>query len=328
VSRWSRWNAPIKTMVDGQPAPDRNDEYLLCQTLVGAWPVEAREGPLAFDSQEFAQFRDRIVAYIRKATLEAKVHTSWVNPNEEYDEAVKGFVSRLLEPRGKNRFLSDLQAFQRRVAFFGRWNSLSQILLKLTCPGVPDIYQGTELWDLSLVDPDNRRPVDFGVRQSLLSGLKERIEKSGENLVPLARELLENSWDGRIKLYLIHRTLQARRRAPKIFSEGSYLPLKGEGEKKDHLCAFARTFKEDSFVVVVPRLVVGLLEGREEPPLGEAAWKNTWLRVPGEWVGRKYRNLFTREKLGVRSGEKGTGFPLGDLFRKFPVALLESTERS
>jgi len=265
---------------------------------------------------------------MRKATLEAKVHTSWVNPNEEYDETVKNFVLKLLEPRGKNRFLGDLQAFQRRVAFFGRWNSLSQVLLKLSCPGVPDIYQGNELWYLSLVDPDNRRPVDFGLRQSLLSGVKERIERSGGNLVPLARELLENSWDGRIKLYLIYRTLQARRRAPKIFSEGFYLPLEGEGEKKDHLCAFARIFKEDSIVVGVPRLVVGLLGGREEPPLGEAAWKGTWVRVPEEWVGRKYRNLFTGEELEVRSGGRSTGFSLGDLFRNFPVALLESMEPS
>jgi (1->4)-alpha-D-glucan 1-alpha-D-glucosylmutase len=265
---------------------------------------------------------------MRKAALEAKVHTSWINPNEEYDGAVKDFVLKLLEPQGKNRFLSDLQAFQRRVAFFGRWNSLSQVLLKLTCPGVPDIYQGTELWDLSLVDPDNRRPVDFGVRQGLLSGLKGSIEKSGENLVPLARELLENSWDGRIKLYLIYRTLQARRRAPKVFSEGSYRPLEGEGEKKDHFCAFARTFQEDSFVVGVPRLVVGLLGGREEPPLGESAWKDTWVRVPEEWVGRKYRNLFTGEELGVRNGDRGAGFFLGDLFRNFPVALLESMEHS
>jgi (1->4)-alpha-D-glucan 1-alpha-D-glucosylmutase len=328
VNRWGRWNAPKKTTVDGQPAPDRNDEYLLYQTLVGAWPVERPEAPLAFESEEFTRFRERIAAYMRKATLEAKVHTSWVNPNEEYDGAVKDFVLKLLEPRGKNRFLSDLQAFQRRVAFFGRWNSLSQVLLKLTCPGVPDIYQGTELWDLSLVDPDNRRPVDFGVRQGLLSGLKGRIEKSGENLVPLARELLENSWDGRIKLYLIYRTLQARRRAPKVFSEGSYLPLKGEGEKQGHLCAFARIFQEDSFVVGVPRLGVGLLGGREEPPLGEAAWKGTRVRVPEEWVGRKYRNLFTGEELEVRSGGRSTGFSLGGLFRNFPVALLESMEHS
>jgi (1->4)-alpha-D-glucan 1-alpha-D-glucosylmutase len=324
VSRWSRWNAPQKTPVDGQPAPDRNDEYFFYQTLVGAWPVKGPEDPLVFKSEEFTRFRERMVAYMRKATLEAKVHTSWVNPNEAYDGAVKDFAWKLLEPRGKNRFLNDLRAFQRRVAFFGRWNSLSQVLLKLACPGVPDFYQGTELWDLSLVDPDNRRPVDYLKRRALLADLKKRVDSSRGDLVPLARELVETSWDGRIKLYLIWRTLQLRRRAPLIFSEGSYLPLEGRGEKKDHLCAFARTRGEDSIVVGVPRLVVGLLGGKEEPPLGEASWKDTWVRVPEGWVGRRYRNLFTGEELTVRNGGGGAGFPLGELFSNFPVALLES----
>lgn len=158
----------------------------------------------------------------------------------------------------------------------------------------------------------------------MLAELKERVDSSSRDLVPLARQLLETSWDGRIKLYLIWRTLQSRRRAPLIFSEGSYLPLEGRGEKKDHLCAFARTFGENSIVVGVPRLVVGLLGGKEEPPLGEAAWKETSVRVPGEWVGRRYRNLFTGEELAVRKGGEGAGFSLGELFSNFPVALLES----
>jgi (1->4)-alpha-D-glucan 1-alpha-D-glucosylmutase len=324
VNRWSRWNAPKKTLADGQPAPDRNDEYLLYQTLVGAWPMENPGGSQFLPAEEFSRFRERVLAYMHKATLEAKVHTSWVNPNEAYDRAVKDFVLQSLEDRKKNRFLGDLQAFQRRVAFFGRLNSLSQVLLKLACPGVPDFYQGTELWDLSLVDPDNRRPVDYPGRRAMLAELKERVDSSSRDLVPLARELLETSWDGRIKLYLIWRTLQSRRRSPRIFSEGSYLPLEGKGAKKGHLCAFARTFGENSIVVGVPRLVVGLLGGKEEPPLGEAAWKDTWVRVPGEWVGRRYRNLFTGEELAVRNGGEGAGFSLGELFSNFPVTLLES----
>jgi (1->4)-alpha-D-glucan 1-alpha-D-glucosylmutase len=232
-------------------------------------------------------------------------------------------VLKLLEPKGKNRFLNDLQAFQRRVAFFGRWNSLSQVLLKLACPGVPDFYQGTELWDLSLVDPDNRRPVDYPKRRAILAEMKKRMESSGKDLVPLARDLVETSWDGRIKLYLMWRTLQLRRQAPLIFSAGSYVPLEGRGEKKAHLLAFARTFGEDSIVVGVPRLVVGLLGGKEEPPLGEAAWKDTRLRVPEEWVGRRYGNLFTGEELAVQNGAEGAGLFLRDLFGNFPVALLE-----
>jgi (1->4)-alpha-D-glucan 1-alpha-D-glucosylmutase len=323
VSRWSRWNVPKKTPVNGHPAPDRNDEYLFYQTLVGAWPMEKPDESGSLAPEEFSRFRDRMAMYMHKATLEAKVHTSWVNPNEEYDRAVRNFVMQVLDERHKNRFLGDLRAFARRVAFFGRYNSLSQVLLKLTCPGVPDIYQGTELWDFSLVDPDNRRPVDFERRQAILAGLKKRVEEPRENLVSLARELWENSWDGRIKLFLIWRALQARRRRSKVFSEGAYLPLETGGEKKDHLFAFARTLGEDSFVVAVPRLVVGLLAGKEEQSLGGAPWQNTRVKVPAQWIGRRYRNLFTGEELEVRNGG-GAGFSPGDLFGNFPVALLES----
>lgn len=323
VNRWSRWNATKKTLVEDQPAPDRNDEYLLYQSLIGAWPMESPGGLQPFPPEEFSRFRERVLAYMHKATLEAKVHTSWVNPNEAYDRAVNDFVMQSLDSRRKNRFLADLQAFQRRVAFFGRWNSLSQVLLKLACPGVPDFYQGTELWDLSLVDPDNRRPVDYPERRAILAELKQRVDSSVRDLVPLARELLETSWDGRLKLYLMWRTLQFRRQAPLIFSGGSYVPLEGRGEKKAHLLAFARTFGEDSIVVGVPRLVVGLLGGKEEPPLGETAWKDTRLRVPEGWIGRRYGNLFTGEELTVQNGAEGAGVFLRDLFGNFPVALLE-----
>src|SRR5262249_21322445 len=147
LERWSGLNAQKKTIVEKRPAPDRNDEYLLYQTLVGAWPVEPQT------PETFTQFRDRIVNYMQKATKEAKVHTSWVNPNEEYDTAVRDFVCRLLPDQADDPFVVDVRKFQKRVAFYGYYNSLAQLLLKLTCPGVADIYQGTELWDFSLVDP-------------------------------------------------------------------------------------------------------------------------------------------------------------------------------
>jgi (1->4)-alpha-D-glucan 1-alpha-D-glucosylmutase len=323
VSRWSRWNAPRKTLVDRQPAPDRNDEYLFYQTLVGAWPMEDPDHPLSLRSEEFLQFRERMAAYMRKATLEAKVHTSWVNPNEGYDGAVKDFVLALLEPRGKNRFLGDLQAFQRRVAYFGRWNSLSQILLKLTCPGVPDIYQGTELWDLSLVDPDNRRPVDYRRRQTLVTDLKEEIKASGEDLVLLVQKLLETAWDGRIKLYAIYRALNFRREHPELFLKGGYDPLEGEGERKDHLCAFLRSWGDEAILVGVPRLVAGLTQGMEKSPLGEKVWKDTWLRLPEEREGQSYRNLFTGRTLAAEEKDGRAALPLSRVFADFPLALLE-----
>src|SRR5581483_3418259 len=155
VVRWSAMNAAKKVIVDGAPAPDRNDEYLLYQTLIGAWPIAP------YDHAAFAAFRERIAAYMHKATKEAKVHTSWINANYEYDAAVRQFVGALLPDWPADSFRADIEAFQQPTSFHGRLNSLAQTVLKLTAPGVPDLYQGTELWDLSLVDPDNRRPIDY-----------------------------------------------------------------------------------------------------------------------------------------------------------------------
>lgn len=317
LSRWSRLNANKKILVDGEPIPDRNTEYLLYQTLVGAWPVE----PL--NSEAFGHFRERIVAYMKKATLEAKVHTSWINPNEEYDAAVQNFVFRVLDNKGRNRFLNALQAFQHRVAYFGQFNSLSQVLLKLTSPGVPDMYQGTEIWDFSLVDPDNRRPVDYQRRRLLLNDLKTQVARAGQDLIPLVQGLLDHSLDGRIKLYLIFRTLNFRRAHQPLFSRGAYLPLEAVGEKRDHLCAFARISGDEGMIVVTPRLVVGLTGGAEQPPLGERVWKDTWLILPPEWGDHVYRNLFTGESLPPKKNGQVLGLPLMEVFNNFPVALFE-----
>jgi (1->4)-alpha-D-glucan 1-alpha-D-glucosylmutase len=188
---------------------------------------------------------------------------------------------------------------------------------------VPDIYQGTELWDFSLVDPDNPRLVDFERRRALLKDLQDRIARSGQNLISLAKELLENSQDGRIKLYLISQTLNFRRLHKQLFSEGVYHPLEGNGEKKDHLCSFARTLGNEAILVVIPRLVVGLTGGVEQPPLGEDLWKDTWLNLPPELAGQTYRNLFTGERLFV--GDRGImpRLPLAKVFSYFPVAFWE-----
>jgi (1->4)-alpha-D-glucan 1-alpha-D-glucosylmutase len=320
VSRWSRWNSSEKALVDGQPALDRNDEYLLYQTLVGAWPMES---PSPLLDEEFSRFRERIAAYMEKATLEAKVHTSWINRNEEYDAAVQNFVLQVLDNRRKNRFLSDLQAFQRRVAFFGQFNSLAQVLLKLTCPGVPDFYQGTELWDLSLVDPDNRRPVDYPKRQALLADLRRRVDQSGGDLISLARELLESSWDGRIKLYLTYRTLNFRRHHAELFFNGQYTPGEVQGEKKDYVCAFSRRWGVEIIWVVVPRLLVGLTGGGEQPPTGRQVWKETWLNLESDSEKWVYQNLFTGEKLRAETSFPSSRLPLAETLLHFPVALLE-----
>jgi (1->4)-alpha-D-glucan 1-alpha-D-glucosylmutase len=294
---------------------------LLYQTLVGAWPVE----PLT--PETFASFRDRIINYMQKATKEAKVHTSWVNPNEEYDTAVRDFVCRLLPDQRDDPFIVDIDKLQKRVAFFGYYNSLAQLLLKLTCPGVADVYQGTELWDFSLVDPDNRRPVDYGHRRKLLAELRQRCERGVREAANLAQELLGRMDDGRIKLFLMSQALHFRRAHRELFLAGSYQSLDAAGPKSEHVCAFVRQRDEQVVVVAVPRLFVGLCGGVEQPPLGKAIWKDTSIVLPAEYGGCNFRNLFTQEIVRPCECEGKPALSLAALFGRFPAVLLERGEK-
>jgi (1->4)-alpha-D-glucan 1-alpha-D-glucosylmutase len=314
MTRWTRLNAAQKTTVDGEAAPDRNDECLLYQTLVGAWPV----APVT--PEGFAEFKERIVAYMLKATKEAKVHTSWVNPNQEYDEAVRNFVLRLLSDEDGNPFLDDLRALQERVAYYGQFNSLAQALLKLTSPGVPDTYQGAELWDFSLVDPDNRRPVDFARRARLLRELKRREEKG---VTPLLRDLLTHWQDGRIKLYLTSKALNLRRDHPELFLGGDYLPLRTHGPAEEHVVAYARRQGPVWALVAVPRLVTRLC-APGEAPLGQAAWDDTAIVLPRK-APQFWRNVLTGEVVRAERSPRAMGLRLRDVLRSFPVALLSVT---
>jgi (1->4)-alpha-D-glucan 1-alpha-D-glucosylmutase len=222
----------------------------------------------------------------------------------------------LLTPGVENRFLNDFLPFQRRVARIGLWNGLGQTLLKLACPGVPDIYQGNELWDFSLVDPDNRRPVDYAHRQQMFHG----ICKSGKNDTRLIGELTEAPEDGRIKLYLIWKTLCLRRQFPDLFQMGEYLPLTVEGTKADHVVAFARKSESSTVLVVVPRLVAGLLGDVDLPPIGPQVWEDTQILLP--FCGSAtYRNAFTEEVLNLRKGDGYATIALSTILANFPVAL-------
>ncbi|MHB8647176.1 MAG: malto-oligosyltrehalose synthase [Thermomicrobiales bacterium] len=315
LNRWGRMNARAKSEVAGDRYPDRNAEYLLYQTLLGAWPTD-------FPTPEaFGEFRERIVAYMLKAAKEAKIHTSWINPNDAYDRALQEFVAAVLVEGERNAFLADFAPLQRRVAFFGQWNALAQEFLKLTSPGVPDIYQGTELWDYSLVDPDNRRPVDYDRRRAILADLREHADCPDRG-VAFAHELMESSDDGRIKLFIVSRTLDFRRTHDALFTNGFYVPLDAQGAKADHVCAFARTDGDDAAIVVAPRLVVGLTGGEERPPLGPDIWGDTWLTLPPEYAGRHYRNIFTGEELAVTDRDGTPGLLLAALCAYFPLALL------
>jgi (1->4)-alpha-D-glucan 1-alpha-D-glucosylmutase len=318
VDRWSRLNEPHrKTRTDeDQAIPDANEEYFLYQTLVGAWP------PGPYGPEEYAEFVKRIQEYMLKALHEAKVHTSWINPNAEYDEAIREFVGRILDEGASRPFLDDFRAFQRRVSDCGLYNSLSQTLLKLASPGVPDTYQGTELWDFSLVDPDNRRPVDYDRRRRMLQDLRSAIESAGGDLRELARDLVATKEDGRIKLYATHRSLACRRDHPGLFTAGEYIPLAAEGSKATHLFAFARRAGDDAAVVAVPRLVARLAVEPGSPPLGAEAWQDTTLILPAPDPGRRWCNVFTGEVLAPQDRDGQPALAAAGLFAHFPIALL------
>jgi len=321
LDRWRTLNAAKKTTRNGV-APDAKDEYLLYQTLLGTWPMEP------MNAASFADYRERITAYMLKAIKEAKVHTSWVNPNEEYDTATREFVQRLLPDDARDPFLKDFRALQRTVAYFGVFNSLAQQLLKLTSPGVPDIYQGTELWELSLVDPDNRRPVDYARRADVLREVQECFADAGEHTAKRARDLVMSNADGKVKLYLTYRTLAFRNAHEDLFRDGGYLPLETTGAQQEHLLAFARTpvgSDTGAVIVAVPRLTATLMGGKEKLPLGSAAWGDTALTLPPEAAGTRFRNLFTGEILtaDVTGASASPFLPASQVFANFPVALLE-----
>ena len=215
------------------------------------------------------------------------------------------------------------------MAFFGELNALSQLLLKLTCPGIPDIYQGSELWDMRLVDPDNRGLVDYEERISILKNLHkvckgvEEEASGGNSLGKLSKSLMQAKSDGRIKFYILYRTLHYRRDRQDLFTDGDYVPLNAKGMKSGHICSFMRSFKSDSAVVAVPRLIAGLTGGREAAPFGEAVWKDTWLPLPNSRKGDSYRNIFTGEKIVAEERGGLTGLTVASFFQSFPVALLE-----
>ena len=259
LNRWSRINKSKKSNMEGQWVPDRNEEYLLYQTLLGVWP----NTPM--NDKEHEVFKNRIHDYMLKATREAKVHTSWISPNIPYEDALLKFIDAVLSG---HLFLSDFQMLQKKVAYFGMFNSLGQTLLKMTSPGIPDFYQGTEIWDFSLVDPDNRRPVNFELRKERLAALKKRVETAGQNLSEYVRDLMREWKDGTIKLYLIYKALNYRRENPLLFMESHYIPLAGDGDKTEHLCAFVRQSEDQVVLIIIPRFLTSLIKEIDEAPLG------------------------------------------------------------
>lgn len=314
LPRWSKMNAGHRVELEDLVVPGPNEEYFLYQTLLGAWPLEP------YREDEYAQFAGRIQAYMEKAIHEAKVHTSWVNPDPAYDEAMHLFVGRVLDETANAAFLDDFRAFQNRLTHYGLLNSLAQTLVKLTAPGVPDLYQGTELWDFSLVDPDNRRPVDYGLRQRLMAELTAEVMAAGDNRRELCRRLLKTKKDGRVKLYLTMQTLHCRRAHPELFAAGEYIPAEVTGAAADHVFAFARRNEGQWVLVAVPRLVTRLVK-EDQAPLGEV-WGDTAVHLPGAPGGLGWRNVLTGQTLSPAERDGQLSFAIGELFADLPVTLL------
>lgn len=309
VLKWSRWNKRKKVKFDGDLAPSRNDEYLLYQTILGTWPAVSPTGT-ALD-----EYVERLCQYMTKALREAKVNSSWISPNEGYERATHEFIKSILATEPASAFRVDFEPFADLVMRWGWWNSLSQTLLKLTCPGVPDTYPGTEVWSLRLVDPDNRRPVDFQQLEQQLATLEQRAADSGRTA--LLKNLVDRASDGNVKMFLHQQALQLRQEAPGLFTTGQYLPLEVVGSQAEHVCAFARVQGNTQAIVAVPRFVASLVPGGQ-PPLGDSVWMDAAVLLPAELRGAGWKNYFSQEPLEI-SGDR---LHVGQALAHFPVSLL------
>lgn len=318
VFRWRELNQKFKLRESSgtsfaSEVPSANDEYLFYQTLIGAWPMgQERERP----GNAFVQ---RITAYMVKALREAKDRTSWANTNQAYEEGVSSFVNAAIR---SEEFRADFLPFQRKVSHFGMLNSLGQTLIRMTVPGVPDMYQGNETWDFSLVDPDNRRAVDYGARQSGLQQIQQ-IASSESQLANLVRTLMATLEDGCIKMYVLWQALKLRSRMPQLFQNGSYIPVALTGAKVEHAIAFLRRSTQTSVLVVVPRLCSQLTGGELRLPLGQQVWGDCAIESQ-DLLGSEWVDVFTGERHRASSGAR---LRVSEILHSFPVALLSSEVR-
>jgi (1->4)-alpha-D-glucan 1-alpha-D-glucosylmutase len=306
VQSWARFNRRKKKKINGVRVPTKNDEYFFYQSLLGSFPFLEGDEPA---------YLERLTNFLRKAVREAKVHTAWIRPDEAYEEAYLAFARQVLEPGEDNLFLKEFLEFQKKVAFYGVFNSLSQSLLKITSPGVPDFYQGTELWDLRFVDPDNRRPVDYRKRERYL----RRIASGAGDPLVLIKELLDSRADGRIKLFLIFEALRARRGSKDVFQRGAYAPLETGGKFGRHAVAFLRTNGGSWALTLVPRFLTAIVKNGMDP-FGAKVWGDTHLVLP-PGVPARWRDAFTGLVVVARPG-----LFVGEALSHFPVALLLATK--
>ena len=311
---WAKQNSKHKEEIEGRAVPDRNEEYFLYQTLLGMWPV---------DEQSCRTLLERVQAYLIKANREAMVHTRWTRPNERHEEALRRFARTILSSEESTDFLQDFRSFVKKVAYFGMINSLSQVLLKITSPGVPDFYQGSELWDLRLVDPDNRRPVNFARRINLLETL-HRAQSEVQDSERLARDVVDRWQDGGTKLFLLGKAIRHRRAHEQLFRDGDLLPLETTGDRSRNVVAFIRKNNAESSLVAIPRWLSQVSKISTAAPAAQN-WEDTKVVLPEDFPV-DWRNVITGGRLTTEKTGNHTYLTPEKLFRDFPVALLSAAD--
>jgi (1->4)-alpha-D-glucan 1-alpha-D-glucosylmutase len=303
VNGWMQLNRRHRTRREGRVIPEANDEYFLYQTLIGAYP---------FDERAYGDFVSRIKSYIIKAVREAKVHTAWLKPDEEYEQVYVDFVDKILARTDDNQFLPKFVDFQKYIAHYGVYNSLSQTLIKIAMPGLPDFYQGSELWDFNLVDPDNRRPVDYDLRRQYLQDMESALQG---NVAEYVASLVSAPADGRLKMFLIRQALKARGEQADLFRSGEYIPLNVTGDHADQVISFARRNDKRWAVTIAPRFLTSLMEP-PQAPLGGDVWGNTVVQLP-DTAPKTFHDAITETEI-----DTADGLSVALVLQNFPVALL------
>ncbi|HEX6966547.1 MAG TPA: hypothetical protein VF166_12160, partial [Gemmatimonadaceae bacterium] len=347
TARWHELHRAFRARVGGRWAPDASAEYLLYQTIVGIWPTsDARARGTRPDAKALETLRSRVEVYMRKAAREAKAQTEWTEPNTPYENALSAFIQRILAPDAASPFLDELDALVAELSCAGVANALARAVVHFTSPGTPDIYQGDELWSFTLVDPDNRRPVDFVERERLLRAdvipSVDVIPSEARDLSPpseiprfarddnrfarddrdaFLRALVEAPSDGRLKLHVVHRALLARRAHAELFRAGDYVPLEAEGSAADHVLAFARTNGGAAAVTIVPRRTLVLSKG-DGLPVGPAVWGDTVLRLPRALAGACWECALSGQTVDGSAVGVNSLLHLAPVFHTLPVALL------
>jgi (1->4)-alpha-D-glucan 1-alpha-D-glucosylmutase len=315
LAHWSTINKPLKSHISGHWVPDNNEEYLIYQNLLGVWPAGWASEHLPPD------LLFRLRQYLVKALREAKIHTNWIHNNAPFEEAVLRFIELILTGPRSKRFLKSFLPFQRRIAYFGMLNSLAQTTLKIASPGVPDFYQGTEHWDLSLADPDNRRPVDFLSRQAALVSIGS-LDPNKEASPKYLNDLMANWTDAQVKLYVISKSLQLRRKYKDLFLLGDYRPVTAEETWNDFIAGFSRSYRNQHILALAPRRVLTLAKHRlDDLQYSNSIWLDGKVSLPSELTGCSFRNIFTGATLRGSPGRSST-LKLAEVFRHFPAALL------